>query len=129
MRLNNIGVKEKELWSNLPLSVTMHFKFLHKNEVVFNNKCTTTYRGTNKKKKNQIHLYFFILSWQQSENYQIIFNSSLVEHDMPCLSKQCRSRSVVIKYVNFYQKPGSSNLIGWKLEVGVASKFIQYDKG
>ena len=27
----------------------------------------------------------------------------------------------IIKYVNFYQKPGSSNLIGWKLEVGVAS--------
>ena len=27
----------------------------------------------------------------------------------------------VIKYVNFYQKSGSSNLIGWKLEVGVVS--------
>ena len=27
----------------------------------------------------------------------------------------------VIKYVNFYQKPRSSYLIGWKLEVGVAS--------
>ena len=27
----------------------------------------------------------------------------------------------VIKYVNFYQKPGSSNLIGWKSEVGMAS--------
>ena len=27
----------------------------------------------------------------------------------------------VIKYVNFCQKPGSSNLIGWKLEVGMAS--------
>ena len=27
----------------------------------------------------------------------------------------------VIKYVNFYQKPRSSNLIGWKLEVGVTS--------
>ena len=30
----------------------------------------------------------------------------------------------VINYVNFYhfyQKPGSSNLISWKLEVGVAS--------
>ena len=27
----------------------------------------------------------------------------------------------VIKNVNFYQKPRSSNLIGWKLEVGVAS--------
>ena len=35
----------------------------------------------------------------------------------------------VIKYVNLYQKSGSSNLIGWKLEVGVASKFIQHDKG
>ena len=27
----------------------------------------------------------------------------------------------VIKYVNFYRKPWSSNLTGWKLEVGVAS--------
>ena len=27
----------------------------------------------------------------------------------------------VIKYVNFYPKPDSINLIGWKLEVGVAS--------
>ena len=26
-----------------------------------------------------------------------------------------------IKYVNLYKKPGSSNLIGWKLEMGVAS--------
>ena len=26
----------------------------------------------------------------------------------------------VVKYVNLYQQPGSSNLIGWKLEVGVA---------
>ena len=25
------------------------------------------------------------------------------------------------KYVNLYKQPGSSNLIGWKLEVGVAS--------
>ena len=33
-----------------------------------------------------------------------------------------------VKYVNFYQKYGSSNLIGWKLEVGVASEFIQHDK-
>ena len=26
-----------------------------------------------------------------------------------------------IKYVNFYQQSGSSNLTGWKLEVGMAS--------
>ena len=31
------------------------------------------------------------------------------------------SAQFVIKYVNFYQKPESSNLIGGKLEVGVAS--------
>ena len=30
----------------------------------------------------------------------------------------------VIKYVNFYQKSGSSNLIGWKLEVGMASNLF-----
>ena len=27
----------------------------------------------------------------------------------------------VIKYMNLYQKLGSSNLISWKLEVGIAS--------
>ena len=27
----------------------------------------------------------------------------------------------VNKYVNLYKKSGSSNLIGWKLEVGLAS--------
>ena len=51
--------------------------------------------------------------------------------------KQCRSEEAnwsgsalfAIKYVNVYQKFGSSNLIGRKLEVGVASSFIQHDKG
>ena len=33
-----------------------------------------------------------------------------------------------IKYVNLYQLSESSNLIGWKLEMGVASLFIQQDK-
>ena len=68
--------------------------------------------------------------WCLLDTYHFSFNPSLAEHDMPCLSKQCRSRSVgfwrsqliwictVIKYVNFYQKPWSSNLIGWKLENG-----------
>ena len=27
----------------------------------------------------------------------------------------------VIKYINLYQQPGSSNLTGWKVEVGMAS--------
>ena len=27
----------------------------------------------------------------------------------------------VIQYVKLYQQPGSSHLIGWKLEVGMAS--------
>ena len=34
-----------------------------------------------------------------------------------------------LNIVNFYQKPGSSNLIGLKLEVGVASYFFQHEKG
>ena len=66
-----------------------------------------------------------MFSWRSKKT----INPSLNEHNMTCLSKQCRSRSVgwsgsglfVIKYVNFYQKPGSSYLTGWKLEVGVAS--------
>ena len=36
-------------------------------------------------------------------------------------AKWSGSELLVVKYVNFYQKPWSSNLIGWKLEVGVAS--------
>ena len=35
----------------------------------------------------------------------------------------------VIQYENLYQLPGSNNLIGWKLEVAVASEFVQHDKG
>ena len=33
----------------------------------------------------------------------------------------------VIQYVNLYQQPGLTNLTDWKLEVGVASQFIQHD--
>ena len=35
----------------------------------------------------------------------------------------------VIKYVNLYQQPGSCNLIGWKLKMGAAYKFIQHGNG
>ena len=31
------------------------------------------------------------------------------------------SAHFAIQYVNLYQQPWSSNLIGWKLEVGVAT--------
>ena len=37
------------------------------------------------------------------------------------LASESGSALFVIKYVNFCQKLGSSNLIGWKLEVGMAS--------
>ena len=53
------------------------------------------------------------------------FNPSLAEHDMLCLSKQCRSRSVGFwrsaLFVIKYQQLESSNLIGSKLEMGRAS--------
>ena len=49
-------------------------------------------------------------------------NPSLAEHDMPWLEANWTGSALfVIKYVNFYQKPGSSKSIGWKLELGVAS--------
>ena len=76
------------------------------------------------KGENGLRKYFISIS----------INPSLAEQDMPYLSKQCRSDQLaseeanwsgsalfVIKYVNFYQKPESSNLTGWKLEVAVAS--------
>ena len=34
------------------------------------------------------------LKQKKNNNMKIKFNPSLAEHDMPCLSKQCRSRSV-----------------------------------
>ena len=53
----------------------------------------------------------------------------LLNPDIPCLYKQCRSNwsgsaLFVIRYVNLFQQIGSSNLIGWKLEVGVASNLF-----
>ena len=44
-------------------------------------------------------------------------------------AKWTGSALLVIKYLNLYQQPGSSNLIGWKLEVGMVSLFIQHGKG
>ena len=70
---------------------------------------------------------------QVSEHHSY-FNPSLAEHTCPVLANNVdpdqlapeeanwsRSALFVIKYVIFCQKLGSSNLIGWKLEVGVAS--------
>ena len=68
-------------------------------------------------------------------------NPSLAEHDMPVLTNSVdpdqsaseeaywyESALFAILYVNFYQKPGSSNLTGWKLEVRGAFEFIQHVK-
>ena len=61
-------------------------------------------------------------------------NLSLAKHVMPCRSKQCRSDQMASEEANIWictvchqickflsKKIGSSNLIGLKLEVGVAS--------
>ena len=62
------------------------------------------------------------------------FNPPLAKHGMPVLANSVDPDQLAseeanwsgsalfdIIHVNFYQKPGSSNLIGWKLEVGEAS--------
>ena len=73
-------------------------------------------------------------------NMHIILTLVLLNPDIPCLysvdpdqlaSEEANwsgSALFAIKYVNLYQQSGSSNPIGWKLEVGVASQFIQHDK-
>ena len=57
----------------------------------------------------------------------------LLNPDMPCLANSVDPDQLAseanwsgstlfdIKYVTLYQQPGSSNQIGWKLEVGVSS--------
>ena len=71
-----------------------------------------------------------VVKWNHTPK-ALDFNPSLAEHDMPLANSvdpdQLASEAnwsgsaLLVKYVNFYQKPGSSNLIGLKLEVGVAS--------
>ena len=57
----------------------------------------------------------------QSMTYRVLANS--VDPDQLASEEANWSGSAlfVIKYVNFCQKPGSSNLICWKLEVGMVS--------
>ena len=64
----------------------------------------------------------------------IVLLTCPAESRYPCLCKQCRSRSVkptdldphclsISNFMNLFQQPGSSDLIGNKLQVGVASLF------
>ena len=63
--------------------------------------------------------------------FKIEISTNSVDPDQLASSEANWSGSAlfVIKYVNLFQQPKSSNLIGWKAEVGLASKFIQHDKG
>ena len=91
---------------------------------------------------------FFFISPEKKNNKQtlfvFVFSLTLLWLNMSCpvlansadpdqlASEEANwsgSALFVIKYVNFHQKPWSSNLIGWKLEEGMAPKFIQHDKG
>ena len=52
--------------------------------------------------------------------YALPFNANSVDPDQ-LASDWSESTLFAIKYVNVYQQSGSSNLIGRKLEVGMAS--------
>ena len=82
--------------------------------------------------ENGLHKISFLLSWNNKKklflthlllNTTCPFLANSVDPDQLASSEANWSGSAlfVIKYVNFYQKLGSSNLISWKLEVGVAS--------
>ena len=47
---------------------------------------------------------------------------------LPSEANWSGSALFVIKYANFYQKPGSSNLIGWKSEVLIYSAWQGLNK-
>ena len=53
----------------------------------------------------------------------VLLNPNSVDPDQLASSEVNWSGSAlfVIKYLNLYQQTGLSNLIGWKLEVGVAT--------
>ena len=78
----------------------------------------------------------FLFSWKNISKYCLLFFLTLLLLNTTCpvlansvdpdqlASEEANwsgSALFVVKYVNFYQKPGSSNLIGWKLEVGMES--------
>ena len=65
-------------------------------------------------------------TWSVSFDMATKYNFSilvLMNLDLPCLCKQCRSRSVGFRTnLDLHcQQPGLCNLIGWQLEMGVAS--------
>ena len=70
-----------------------------------------TYEILNRSFEMVIQYYF-----RNVKKFPCKLNLALLMFDMLCLCKQSRSRSVglvikfVIKYVNLYQQPGSSNL-------------------
>ena len=52
-------------------------------------------------------------------------------HTLLCKQEEANwsgSALFAIKYVNLYQQFGSSNLIGWKLEVGIASYLFRWQR-
>ena len=68
------------------------------------------------------------LRWANRGPWASCLTLVLLNPDIPCLCNQCSEEAnwsgsalFAIQYVNLYQQPGSSNLIGWKLKVGGAS--------
>ena len=62
--------------------------------------------------------YSCLLPWSCWTRKYPAFENSI---DSDQLANWSESAQFVIKYVNIYKQPGSSNLIDWKLEVGEAS--------
>ena len=77
----------------------------------------------------------------QSEHFEIALTLVLLNPDVAAFANSVDpdqlasseanwsgSALFVIKYLNLYEQLGTSILIGWKLEVGVATLFIQHEK-
>ena len=86
---------------------------------LWRNKKNTNTFGLEKASYQELCHYSLLTLLLLNTKCPVLANS--VDSDQLAEANWSESALFFIKYVNFYQKPGSINLIGWKLEVGMAS--------
>ena len=88
-----------------------------KHMCLFSLPITTSYVGLCKKKTHKLN-YTPLSCWTR---IYPAFANSVDPDQLASEANWSESALFAIKYLYLYQHPGSSNLLGWKLEVGVAA--------
>ena len=122
----------KKLLTNLIFWKKKWYQFLFSGKTIENNLHAMSISIFQGKIDADLHVMLSPIQWGKPET--LILTLLLLNTTCPVLANSVQpdqlaseeanwsgSALFVNKYVNFYQKSRSSNLIGWKLEVGVAS--------